>query len=274
MTSIFFETYLRQFNAHIGRTHGDKVLLLIDNAPNHAFEHLTLSHIEICPLPPNTTSKLQPLDAGIISSFKRHYRKRQLEHALNCIEAAQHPYKIDQLTAMRWVQAAWNEIDQSVFINCWNHSTLLANCRPRTLDSDSAAMIQPQDDELTALIASLQLQKPMAIENFLDPIEESQVHAILTDEELLAAAETQEEDEDQEEAEEVVPLAECFSREEQVKAFTVVMAALEEREKTDSEEVMLMLRRLRKTQAIIRNEIRAEKEMRAGQTLITSFFSK
>src|SRR5271169_4965022 len=77
----------------------------------------------------------------------------------------------------------------------------------------------------------------------------SQVHVILTDEELLAAAETQEEDEDQEEAEEVVPLAECFSREEQVKAFTVVMAALEEREKMDSEEVMLMLRRLRKTQA-------------------------
>jgi hypothetical protein len=174
---------------------------------------------------------------------------------------------------MRWIQAAWKEIDQSVFINCWNHSTLLTNYLSHPLDSDSAAMIQPQDDELTALFASLQLQKPMTIENFLDPIEESQVHAILTDEELLAAAQTQEEDEDQEEAEEVVPLAECFSREEQVKAFTVVIAALEEREKMDSEEAMLMLCRLRKAQTIIRNEIRAE-ERRTEQTLITSFFSK
>jgi hypothetical protein len=69
----------------------------------------------------------------------------------------------------------------------------------------------------------------------------------------------------------VVSLAECFSREEQVKAFTVVIAALEEREKMDSEEVILMLRRLRKTQAIIRNEIRVEKEMRAGQILIPGF---
>ena len=100
MTSIFFETYLRQFNGHIGRTRGQKVLLLIDNAPSHAFKHLTLSYIEVCPLPPNTTSKLQPLDAGIISSFKRHYHKHQLEHALTCIEAAQHPYKVDQLRAM------------------------------------------------------------------------------------------------------------------------------------------------------------------------------
>jgi len=157
-----------------------------------------------------------------MSSFKRHYRKRQLEH---CIEAAKHPYKVDQLTAMGWIQAAWQEIDQSVFINCWNHSTLLTNCFPHTLELDSAAMIQPQDDELTELIASLQLQKPMAIENFLDPIEESQIHATLTDEELLAAAQTQEEDKDQEEAEEVVPLAECFSKEEQVKAFTIVLAA-------------------------------------------------
>jgi hypothetical protein len=71
-------------------------------------------------------------------------------------------------------------MDQSEFINCWNHSTLLTNCLPRILDSDSAAMIQPQDDELTTLIASLQLQNPMTIENFLDPIEESQVHAVLT----------------------------------------------------------------------------------------------
>ena len=70
MTSIFFETYLRQFNGHIGRTRGQKVLLLIDNTPSHAFEHLTLSYVKVCPLPPNTTSKLQPLDAGIISSFK------------------------------------------------------------------------------------------------------------------------------------------------------------------------------------------------------------
>ena len=45
-----------------------KVLLIIDNAQSHIYNHLTLAFLEVHPLPPNTTSKLQPLDAGIISS--------------------------------------------------------------------------------------------------------------------------------------------------------------------------------------------------------------
>src|SRR2546423_6493601 len=74
---------------------------------------------------PNTTSKLQPLDARIISSFKRHYCQRQLEHALNVIELSQPPYKVDQPTAMRWAHSTWVAIDISVFANCWRYTTLL-----------------------------------------------------------------------------------------------------------------------------------------------------
>ena len=106
MTGPFFELYLRRFNSYIGRTKMRKVLLIIDNAQSHIYEHLTLAFLEVHQLPPNTTSKLQPLDAGIISSFKRHYRQRQLEHALNVIELSQPPYKVDQLTAMRWARSA------------------------------------------------------------------------------------------------------------------------------------------------------------------------
>jgi DDE superfamily endonuclease len=76
MTGTFFELYLRKFNSYIGRTKMRKVLLLIDNAPSHIYKHLDLAFVEVYPLPPNTTSKLQPLDAGMISSFKRHYRQR------------------------------------------------------------------------------------------------------------------------------------------------------------------------------------------------------
>lgn len=49
-----------------------KVLLLMDNAPSN--KPPKLSDIEVVMLPPNTTSKLQPLDAGVIQSFKEHYR--------------------------------------------------------------------------------------------------------------------------------------------------------------------------------------------------------
>jgi len=47
------------------------ILLLIDNAPTHnLLNSLNLTNVTIHCLPPNTTSHLQPLDAGIIHSFK------------------------------------------------------------------------------------------------------------------------------------------------------------------------------------------------------------
>jgi len=71
MTSVFVEIYLHRFNRHVQR----KVLLLIDNALSHAFEHLKdeISNIEILPLPPNSTPKLQPLDARVIVAFKNNF---------------------------------------------------------------------------------------------------------------------------------------------------------------------------------------------------------
>ncbi|CAB5387132.1 unnamed protein product [Rhizophagus irregularis] len=49
------------------------VLLLLDNCTSHKVENLALPHVEIQFLPPNITSKIQPMDAGIIMSFKKYY---------------------------------------------------------------------------------------------------------------------------------------------------------------------------------------------------------
>src|SRR5436190_3783859 len=125
MTGAFFETYLRRFSIHIKC----KVLLLIDNAPSHIYDNTTkFPNIEILPLPPNTTSKLQPMDAGIIAAFKRHYRRKQMAHALDLADAGvTNPYKVTQLQAMRWCIQAWNNISQSVLVNCWRHMGLLSH---------------------------------------------------------------------------------------------------------------------------------------------------
>ncbi|KAG3080163.1 hypothetical protein PI124_g18968 [Phytophthora idaei] len=42
---------------------------------------MELSNAKVVLLPPSTTSKIQPLDAGIIASLKRRYRQRQLQQA-------------------------------------------------------------------------------------------------------------------------------------------------------------------------------------------------
>jgi len=68
MLETIFREWLIWFDKRINRP----VLLLLDNCPAHGVKSKlpTLQNTEIMFLPPNTTSKLQPMDAGIIRSFK------------------------------------------------------------------------------------------------------------------------------------------------------------------------------------------------------------
>ena len=67
------------------------------------------------------------MNADIIASFKCHYRKCQLEYVVDMIDAGKNPYKIDQLTVMRWSCMTWRNLNVSVLANCWRHTTLLTN---------------------------------------------------------------------------------------------------------------------------------------------------
>ena len=69
MLSSIFDEYLTNLN-NMMRIQNRNILLMIDNAPTHKVPEAGLSNIEVFFLPPNTTSILQPCDAGIINSFK------------------------------------------------------------------------------------------------------------------------------------------------------------------------------------------------------------
>ena len=88
-----------------------KVLLLMDNAGCHPEELKTkFSNIEVLFLPANTTSKLQPLDLGIIKYFKMQYRKLFLCYVLaridQCDSASEVAKSITILVAVCWVALA------------------------------------------------------------------------------------------------------------------------------------------------------------------------
>ena len=129
MTSLLFSEWLLRLNAKMSAD-GRHILLLLDNASCHKIEEHILTNIRVMLLPPNTTSVLQPLDAGIIASFKQRYKKYQNRHTLDAMEAPQppkKPYEVNQLKAMEWCRLAWNEVSANTIRNCWEHTGIVAN---------------------------------------------------------------------------------------------------------------------------------------------------
>ena len=79
MLTVLFQEWLQAFDRQVAQRHrGQRVLLLLDNCPSHKVEGLNLQHVDVYFLPPNTTSKIQPMDAGIIMAFKSQYRRFHL----------------------------------------------------------------------------------------------------------------------------------------------------------------------------------------------------
>ena len=77
MTTEIFERFMLDFDRKIVIVRKEKVLLLVDNFSGHQIPNvasrLRVTWLEF--LPPNTTSRFQPMDAGIIASFKTQYCK-------------------------------------------------------------------------------------------------------------------------------------------------------------------------------------------------------
>ena len=55
-----------------------KVIIIVGNCPTHPIIE-GLKAVELVFLPPNTTSKTQPMDQGVIRSLKVKYRKNTFE---------------------------------------------------------------------------------------------------------------------------------------------------------------------------------------------------
>lgn len=66
------------------------VLLMLDNAASHGKEKdYQLSNVQVKFLPANTTSHLQPLDQGIIRTFKAHYRRYLLKSLISSMNTSE-----------------------------------------------------------------------------------------------------------------------------------------------------------------------------------------
>ncbi|XP_029980169.1 tigger transposable element-derived protein 1-like [Sphaeramia orbicularis] len=106
-----------------------KVLLLLDNAPGHP---PTLGdfhpNVKVVYLPPNMTSLLQPMDQGVITSFKAYYLRRTMAQELDRTENQENfnlkdfwrGYNIRD--AIKSIADAWNEVKQTNMNGVWKKS--------------------------------------------------------------------------------------------------------------------------------------------------------
>lgn len=118
---LVFKQWITKFNQTM-KLRNKKVLLLLDNASTHQLDKdCELSHVTFFFLPPNTTSLLQPLDQGIIHSFKCFYKNQLINKLLDRLEVTETYALPDLKEALYMVQNSWKKVTVKSIKNCWHH---------------------------------------------------------------------------------------------------------------------------------------------------------
>ena len=112
MVSSIFEESVKSLDKKIRAQ--NQVLLFLDNASSHP-SSMELTNVKLVFFPPNTTSKLQPLDQGIIENFKLHYKNRLLQRVLVAVNRDNATSSsvvkcVELLDACNWITAAAKKV--------------------------------------------------------------------------------------------------------------------------------------------------------------------
>ena len=116
MTGDIFTEWLKELDENLCKK-GEKILLFVDNCPSHIVKS-ELKNVKVEFLPKNTTSMLQPLDAGIIHSFKSHYRKQIVKIILN---DSKRPTDLTFTETIEKIVISWENVSEETIINSFRH---------------------------------------------------------------------------------------------------------------------------------------------------------
>uniref|UniRef100_H3AP49 DDE-1 domain-containing protein n=1 Tax=Latimeria chalumnae TaxID=7897 RepID=H3AP49_LATCH len=116
VTSDIFSEWVKKFDRKM-ECQKRKVLLFIDNCPAHP-TIATLMATTVIVLPPNSTSKLQPVDQGVIKSFKQNYRCLLLKHIIACFELREDA-EINLLQGIGFAHHSWRKVTMRCISSCF-----------------------------------------------------------------------------------------------------------------------------------------------------------
>ena len=115
MTADLFTEWIRNVDKTM-RRQKRQILMVVDNCPAHPNIN-DLENVKLAFLPPNTTSKTQPCDAGIINSMKAYYRKKLISQIIDAYDEGK-PFSFDLLDALFTLCSAWvNDVTETTIRN-------------------------------------------------------------------------------------------------------------------------------------------------------------
>jgi hypothetical protein len=127
MTKRIFKEWIKYFDR---RAIGRKVLLVLDNYSAHILNNVELNKLQlentrILYLPPNFTSRLQHLDAGVIAAFKKRYSEEYFKIVLSRLDCnVENPSSISLYDCIQISIDVWDIIGSNTIINCFYHTKI------------------------------------------------------------------------------------------------------------------------------------------------------
>ena len=113
MTSDIWREWLKKLDGQM-RAKKRQIVMLCDNCAAHSND-VKLTNVKLVFMPPNTMSLIQPMDQGIITNFRQHYRSLVLRHLMGVMElaeggerAAEFARKLMLLDSLHMQKAAWS----------------------------------------------------------------------------------------------------------------------------------------------------------------------
>ncbi|KAI1006655.1 hypothetical protein K3495_g1559 [Podosphaera aphanis] len=193
MTSEIFTEWVTDWDQTC-QEKGCKIILLVDNFARHVCQRL-LKNITIAKFGPNTTSQIQPLDAGITASFKAHYRALFNQRALLKFDTGNSfnsIFTINQLEPMHLADIAWSKVTQVTKVNCFRKTGILLQQESLDVIEEAEGPAQILEESIESLAAGgifSQAQRP-SISDLLNPCHENDTESYTsswTDEEVVQA---------------------------------------------------------------------------------------
>ncbi|CAG8476913.1 5649_t:CDS:2 [Cetraspora pellucida] len=179
------------------------------NNNNTVRKPFKLINIKLHYLLPNTTAHLQPMDAGIIQSFKSKYKKLYCKHVLNQFESNidLKKNKLNVRQAVNFIAESWCNVTDITIQNCWHKTGILSNASKVEIEFEyQESENNLDDDEIAEIITDLSSsndpeasQIAQAMKKYVQTVDESiATEELLEDEEIIAMVQAEENNQQQE----------------------------------------------------------------------------